>query len=79
MESGGKKSRRTMIEIDDVSDEILGSQENLLGAKSFPGGETRHGQLKGVTGLNWVEQFKKDENQTPGGIDKETQNHINIQ
>ena len=80
MESGGKKSRRTMIELDDFSDEILGSPKNLLGgAKSFSGGETIYGLLKGKTGIDWVEKIEKDEIQTPGGIDKKTKNLINTQ
>ena len=80
MESGGKKTRRTMIELDDFSDEILGSPKNLLGAKSFSGGETIYGLLKGKTGIDWVEKtIEKDEIQTPGGINKKTKNLINTQ
>ena len=67
MESNGKKSRRTMVDFDDISNETLGSSGNLLGAKSFSGWETTRRHLKGKLDLIGVE-IKKDESRLPGEL-----------
>ena len=77
--SFGKKSRRTMIEFDDFSDETLGGPGIVLGAKSFCGGETSYTTLMGTTGIDWGIKIKNEEIQTPGGIGKKTRNYINTQ
>ena len=66
--SGGKKSRRTMIDFDDISNKTRGSSGNLLGAKSFSGWETTSGHyLKGKLDLIGV-KIKMDKSRLPGEL-----------
>ena len=76
VESGSKRTRRTMIGDDVFPDRTLRSQKNLWGwAKSVSEGEP----LKGRSGINWVEKIENAVIQTPRGITEKTKNHINAQ